>query len=89
MLEDAGRKFKKRGGGLLCICGDSRISSLVVTNIETVADSVPKIVILDIASPNTHGKELIEFVRDVGMVVRNGKGSSNNDSHWHKWFLSG
>ena len=49
-------------------------------DIEEVADSVPKRVILDAASPNTHGKELIEFVRDVRMVVLNGRGSSNNDS---------
>ena len=49
-------------------------------NIEAVVDSVPKGVILDAASPNTHDKELIEFVRDVGMVVLNGRGSSNNHS---------
>ena len=49
-------------------------------NIEAVTDCVPKRVILDAASPNTHGKELIEFVSDVGMVVLNSRGSSNNDS---------
>ena len=38
-------------------------------DVEAVTDSVPKRVVLDAASPNTHGKELIEFVRDVGMVV--------------------
>ena len=73
---------KYQDSGLLCICGDfnARIGSLVDIDIEAVADSVPKRVILDTASPNTHGKELIEFVRDVGMVVLNGRGSSNNDS---------
>ena len=49
-------------------------------DIEAVADSIPKRVILDVASPITHGKELNEFVRDVGMVVLNGRGSSNKDS---------
>ena len=37
-------------------------------NIEVASDSVPKRVILDAAFPITLGKELIEFVRDVGMV---------------------
>ena len=64
------------------VCGDFNacIGSLVDIDIEAVVDSVPKGVILDAASPNTHGKELIEFVRDVGMVVLNGRGSSNNHS---------
>ena len=73
---------KYQGTGLLCICGDfnARIGSLADIDLEAVADSVPKRVTLDTAPPNTHGKELIEFVRDVGMVVLNGRGSSNNDS---------
>ena len=50
------------------------------TDIETVSDSVPNREILDTAPPNTHGKELIEFLRDVGMVILNGRGSSTNDS---------
>ena len=58
---------KYQDSGLLCICGDfnARIGSLVDIDIEAVADSVPKRVILDATSPNSHGKELIEFVRDV------------------------
>ena len=73
---------KYQDSGLLCICGDfnARIGSLVDTDIETVSDSVPNREILDTAPPNTHGKELIEFLRDVGMVILNGRGSSTNDS---------
>ena len=58
---------KYQDSGLLCICGDfnAHIGSLVDIDIEAVADSVPKRVILDATSPNSHGKELIEFVRDV------------------------
>ena len=57
---------KYQDTGLLCICGDfnARIGSLADIDLEAVADSVPKRVTLDTAPPNTHGKELIEFVRD-------------------------
>ena len=50
------------------------------TDIEFVPDSLPNRVIVDTAAPNTHGKELIDFLRDVGMVVLNGRGPSSNDS---------
>ena len=73
---------KYQDSGLLCICGDfnARIGSLVDTDIEFVPDSLPNRVIIDTATPNTHGRELIDFLKDVGMVVLNGRGPSSNDS---------
>ena len=47
---------------------------MIHINIEIGSDSVPKRVIL--ASPITHGKEI---VREVGMAFINGRGSSDND----------
>ena len=56
------------------------VSCIMLMHSYAVSDSVPNREILDTAPPNTHGKELIEFLRDVGMVILNGRGSSTNDS---------
>jgi len=51
-----------------CICGyfNAHIGSLVDTNIEFVPDFLPNRAIIDTAVPNTHGREFIDFLRDVG-----------------------
>ena len=36
------------------------------TNIEFVPDFLPNRAIIDTAVPNTHGREFIDFLRDVG-----------------------
>ena len=67
--------------GIVCICGDfnARVGSLIDTDSDT-ATSLPVRATLDNTVPNSHGRELIDFLRDVGMIILNGRGNSENNS---------
>ena len=67
--------------GIVCICGDfnARVGSLIDTDSDT-ATSLPVRATLDNTVPNSHGRELIDFLRDVGTIILNGRGNSENNS---------
>ena len=67
--------------GIVCICGDfnARGGSQLDTDSDT-ATSLPVRATLDNTVPNSRGRELIDFLKDVGMIILDGRGNSENNS---------